>query len=256
MKLLHLDIETKPMVAYAWGLWKQNIAINQIVESGATICWAAMWDSDRKMKFDSVHKSSHKDMLKGIWNLLDEADAVVHYNGTKFDIPTLNLEFAKHDMLPPSPFHQVDLYSVVRNRFRSPSNKMDYISQEFKLGSKTKHMGMQLWTDCMAGDKKAWKLMEKYNRQDVLLLQKLYKKLLPWIKNHPNHALFSEDPRPMCPNCGSHHVVKRGKETTQVGIYQRYSCTSCGTPIRGRTSVISGKEYKEKRKGILTASKL
>lgn len=252
MKILHLDIETAPSKVYAWGLFKQNIALNQIVEPGYTLCWAAKWEGKPTIMFDSMHKSGMEKMLKSIWKLLDEADAVVHYNGVKFDIPTLNWEFAKYDVAPPSPYHQIDLYKTVKSRFRATSNKLDFIAQAFGLGSKVSHKGMSLWHDCMQGDDKAWKQMEKYNKQDVRLLPKLYKKLLPWIKNHPNHALFMETDRPVCPNCGSAHVVKKGTETTLTMEYQRYKCSDCNTPIRGRTSVLS----KEKRKHILTQSKL
>ncbi len=43
----------------------------------------------------------------------------------------------------------------------------------------------------MNKDPAAWKVMEKYNKQDVLLLEKVYDRLLPWIKSHPNHHLFN-----------------------------------------------------------------
>ncbi len=43
--------------------------------------------------FDSVYKSDRKSMLKSIHSLMDEADAIVHYNGNRFDIPMLNKEF-------------------------------------------------------------------------------------------------------------------------------------------------------------------
>jgi len=94
--------------------------------------------------------------------------------------------------------------------------------------------------------------MERYNKQDVRLLPKLYRKLLPWIKNHPNHALFSDTTRPVCPNCGSTHIQKKGIETTATMQYQRYRCADCGTPIRGRVNVMSS----DKKAAVLVQSKL
>jgi len=252
MKILHLDIETAPNKVYTWGLWNQNVGINQIVEPGYTLCWAAKWHGQREVFFNSVHQSSEKEMLQEIFDLLEEADAVVHYNGEKFDIPTLNKEFAINNMGVPQPFHQIDLLKTSRKRFRFPSNKLDYVAQAFGLGSKVKHKGMELWNQCMEGNASAWKQMERYNKQDVRLLEPLYTTLLPWIKSHPNHALFMETDRPVCPNCGSKHVVKKGTETTKTMSYQRYKCSDCGTPIRGRTNNVS----KEKRGHILTQSKL
>ena len=138
MKILHIDIETAPNKVYAWGLWNQNISINQIVESGYTMCFAAKWHNKKGVMFNSIHQSDEVAMLEELHGLLEEADVVVHYNGTKFDIPTINKEFLINGMEPPEPYHQVDLFRVVKNRFRFPSNKLDYIAQELGYkGSKT-----------------------------------------------------------------------------------------------------------------------
>ena len=252
MKILHLDIETAPNVCYTWGLFNQNIGINQIVESGYTLCWAAKWHGDNKVEFMSIHEHGMEAMVQRMWELLDEADAVCHYNGEKFDMPTLNKEFALQDLCPPAPYHQIDLLRTARRRFKFTSNKLDYISQQFGLGSKVQHKGMDLWRECMAGNDKSWKTMKKYNIQDVKLLEKLYLHLLPWIQNHPNHALYKDTDRPVCPNCGSTHVVKNGVEHLKTLSYQRYRCGDCLTPIRGRTNITD----KDKKKHILTGSKL
>ena len=90
-KILLLDIEMAPNVAHVWGIWDQNIGINQLQESSYVMCYAAKWLDDKKMMFDSVKKSGDKKMLQGIHKLLDEADAVIHYNGKRFDIPSLNI---------------------------------------------------------------------------------------------------------------------------------------------------------------------
>lgn len=255
MKLLFLDIETAPNKVYSWGLFKQNISINQIVEPGYTLCWAAKWDHHKEVMFNSIHKSSEKEMLDEMLELINQADAVVHYNGKKFDMPTLNKEFITNGLGVPAPYHQIDLYHVVRSQFRFPSNKLDYVSQALGLGSKVKHMGMELWNACMDEHhpdyEKAWKLMERYNKQDVRLLPRLYKRLLPWIKNHPNHALYTDNERPVCTNCGGHKVQKRGIQHNSTQSYNRFQCTSCGTWMRGRTTILP----LEKRKAVLTQVK-
>lgn len=237
MKILHLDIETAPNKVFAWGLWDQNIGINQIVEAGYTMCWAAKWHGKKKVMFDSIHESKPKDMVKGIHDLLMEADAVCHYNGTKFDMPTLNKEFLLHDLVKPHKYPQIDLLRVVRRQFKFPSNKLDYVAQALDLGSKTKHMGMDLWTACMEGDESAWRLMKRYNIQDVRLLEKLYEKLLPWIENHPNHGVMENASERTCTNCGSTNVVKVGIQHNKTLSYDRYRCKDCHTPLRGRTRI-------------------
>ena len=250
MKILHLDIETAPNTAHVWGLWQQNVGLNQIMDSGYTMCWAAKWHGEREVMFASVHENEEF-MLKEIHRLLEEADAVVHYNGKKFDMPTLNKEFIINGMEPPAPYHQIDLLQVAKKRFRFPSNKLDYVANALGLGKKVKHIGHELWVRCMAGDDQAWKMMERYNKQDVKLLEKLYKRMLPWISNHPNHGVYTDSERPVCPNCASTKVVKKGVETTNTFAYQRYKCTKCGTPLRGRHTIMST----EKRKSLLTQAK-
>ena len=231
MKILLLDIESSPNTAHVWGLWQQNVSINQLMESSYVLCYAAKWLGEDEIHFDSVHQSKPKAMLKGIHVLLDEADAVVHYNGTKFDIPTLNKEFLLHRYNPPSPYKQIDLLRVVRSNFRFPSNKLDYVSQRLGLGAKESHEGHDLWVKCMNGDKDAWKRMESYNIQDVVLLESLYSTLLPWIKSHPNHNLYTSDT--VCPTCSGHRLQKRGTAVSITGAYQRYQCKDCGSWSQG-----------------------
>ena len=245
LKILYLDIETAPNRVYCWGLWDQNIGLNQIEEPGYTLSWSAKWHDGKQMFFDSLQHSSMEDMVAGIHALLEEADAVVHYNGTKFDIPTLNKEFILLGLDPPASYKEIDLLKVARARFKFPSNKLDYVAQALGLGKKTQHKGMALWKGCMENDPASWKTMEKYNKQDVVLLEKVYKRMLPWIKNHPNYGLYVDTDRPVCRNCGSPKVTKKGIEYTQVGQYQRYKCSKCGMHIRGSTLLNSAEDRKK-----------
>jgi DNA polymerase elongation subunit (family B) len=239
MKILLLDIETSPNVAHVWGIWQQNVGLSQLLESSYTMCYSAKWLGDDQIYFDSVQKSEPKSMLEGIHGLLEQADAVVHYNGTKFDMPTLNKEFIIHKMDPPPPIKQIDLLRVVKSQFRFPSNKLDYVAQRLSLGKKKDHEGHILWVKCMNGDKKAWKTMEEYNIQDVILLEKLYKKLLPWIKSPINLNIMKKDRNGFdCPTCGKASLISKGFSYTTTGAYQRYHCKACGAFSVDKRSVI------------------
>lgn len=237
MRTLLVDIETAPNLVHVWGLWQQNVHISQIMDSSYVMCWAAKWLGEKEVFFDSVHRSKPKTMLKKVHNLLEEADAVIHYNGTRFDIPTLNKEFLLSGLSPPATYKQIDLLNTARNRFRFPSNKLDYIAKSLGVGEKHKHAGHELWVKCMAGDDAAWKEMEEYNKNDVVLLEEVYHAFLPWIKNHPNAALYSDSEEHICPNCGGADLNKRGFAYTAASKYQRYQCNACGTWSRSRKSV-------------------
>jgi DNA polymerase elongation subunit (family B) len=246
MKILLLDIETSPNSAYVWGLFDQNISINQMIDSSKTLCYSAKWLGDEKVYFDSIHKSKPKKMLKGIHELLNLADIAVSYNGNRFDLPILNKEFLLHGFNPPSPYKKLDLLRVVRSNFKFTSNKLNYISQQLGLGKKVEHEGFELWLKCMDGDKDAWKRMEEYNIPDVVLLEDLYHKLLPWIKSPINQNLHSDNP--CCPTCGDTHLQKRGTAVSATGTYQRYQCKSCGSWSQGTTAL---EKKKVEVKGIV-----
>ena len=200
MKTLLLDIETAPNQAHVWGLFQQNVSLNQLLESSYVMCWAAKWLDEKGVMFDSVFQSTSKKMLKGIHALLDEADTVIHYNGTKFDIPTLNKEFILHGMVQPAPYKQMDLLRVARGQFKFASNRLDYVAQALGVGKKTLHEGHELWIKCMNRDPTAWKRMERYNKNDVVIMERVYKKMLPWMKNHTNQGPYTGTSG--CPNCG------------------------------------------------------
>jgi DNA polymerase elongation subunit (family B) len=241
LKLLKLDIETAPNIAYVWGLFKENIPIQRLKDSGYVLCWSAQWVGDDEVYFASEHANGTGEMLAIIHDLLDEADAVIHYNGSNFDIPTLNKEFLKWGFAPPAPYKQIDLYKVVKKQFRLPSYKLDYVAKNvLELEGKLRHPGFEMWVDCMHGDAEAWKNMEEYNKQDVVLLGQVYDRLLPWIDGHPKHGLYAEDVL-ACPACGSHHLQKRGYAYTAVGKFQRYQCQDCGHWSRdGKNIAVKG----------------
>lgn len=227
-KILMLDIETAPNLVTVWGLFNQNVAINQIIEPGYTMCWAAKWHGKKEIMFSSIMDGPAGDsraMVEGIHSLMDEADVIVHYNGNSFDVPTLHKEFLIHGLPPPAPSRHVDLLNTARHKFRLASNKLDFIAQQVGIGAKSEHKGHKLWLECMDRKKAAWKTMESYNKNDVVLLEKLYEKLLPWIGDTLNRSAFANTF--CCPRCGSNDYTQQKTVTLITGVYRRYECNSC-----------------------------
>jgi uncharacterized protein YprB with RNaseH-like and TPR domain len=181
MKILLLDIETTPMQVYTWGLWDQNIGINQIIKSTEMMCFGAKWLGQKSVTFKSVHHDGKKAMLEELHKLMDEADVLVGWNSAAFDHKHINREFLENGMTPPAPTKDLDLMTIVKANFQFPSNKLDYVAQKLGVGSKVKHSGFELWIGCMNDDKKAWVEMKRYQIQDVQLLDSLYEILLPWF---------------------------------------------------------------------------
>jgi predicted RNA-binding Zn-ribbon protein involved in translation (DUF1610 family) len=235
VRLVTLDIETRPSLVHVWGLWEQNVGLNQIVEVGTVICFAAKWHGESKVHFHSDHHDGHEQMVQKAWEFFDAADAMVTYNGKAFDVKHLQREFVLAGLAPPSPHKDIDLLTVARGRFKFASNKLEHVASELGIGHKMQTGGFELWRDCMKDDPKAWATMRRYNIQDVRLTEQVYDRLLPWIKNHPNVNLYRRDrvpdngaPSPGCPTCGSPDVMRRGKSRTISGMYQRWQCQACG----------------------------
>jgi hypothetical protein len=88
----------------------------------------------------------------------------------------------------------------------------------------------------MNNDPAAWKMMKEYNIHDVVLLENVYYKLLPWIKGHANYGLHQKDSL-VCPNCGGTHYNRRGYQYTNHCKYQRYQCNDCNTWFRGTKNI-------------------
>jgi hypothetical protein len=240
-RVLLLDIETSPLIVYTWGLWKQNVGLNQILEPTRMLCFAAKWLGEKGTYFFSEHTDGRDLMVAQAHALLDQADVVVHYYGSRFDVPHLNREFLEAGMTPPSPYRQVDLKFAVSKRFKLPSNKLQFVSQVLNLDGKVSHEGFDLWRKCLNGDPAAWQRMETYNRRDVTLLEEVYETLLPWIPGLPNRHLYGGDG---CPACGADDMVETGVYRTQLSAYPRYRCVACGGWSRG-SKRISGVTIQE-----------
>lgn len=233
MKILLVDVETSPNIAYVWRMFDKFVPISNLIERGRTLCYTAKWLGSDEVIFDSIFQTHPKTFLRRVHKLLDEATAVVHYNGKRFDMPVLEAEFLLAHMPPPSPTKQVDLYQTAK-RFALPSRKLDYLCTALGLGSKVRHSGMDLWRRCLANDPAAWQEMEQYNRQDVVLLEALYYTLRPWIKGHPNASIGADSP--ICPHCGSTHIVRKGHRNSASRRYARFNCRSCGTWFQSSVS--------------------
>ena len=83
-KILILDIETRPVLAYVWGLFKQNIGLNQIVEDGGTLCVGAKWHGEKGVKVFSVWEHGQIGMAIGVHAMMAEADAIITYFAKDF----------------------------------------------------------------------------------------------------------------------------------------------------------------------------
>lgn len=251
-KVLILDIETAPIVSYTWGLWDQNVALNQIVEDWSILSWSAKWLGSDQVLYEDTRNEKNprndKKILKNIWKLLDEADVVIGQNSKSFDIKKLNARFILNGMQPPSSFRQIDTMRLAKKHFAFTSNKLEYLTKNLctqnKKSSHAKFGGFELWKQCLAGNLEAWNEMQSYNITDILSTEELYHKLQPWDKAL-NFNVYHSDLHFQC-TCGSIEFKKHGHVFTNNGKYTRFICKDCGAESVDKDNLL----IKEKRQTL------
>lgn len=239
-KILIIDIETAPNIAYVWGAWKQNIGQKQWVSKSHILSFAAKWYQEDKIFYEENRKKNDRKIVASMFKLLDEADIVVAHYGKKFDLPTIIGRGVVHGLKPPSPYHIVDTKEVASREFRMVSNSLANLCEELGLPRKSDHKkfpGFELWLECLRGNDEAWKEMEEYNIDDVLALEALYDRLRPYIRNHPSVIRDETDGAVLCVKCGSDDIQFRGYFYTKAGLaYHKFVCNECGGWGRTRLS--------------------
>ena len=223
-KILLLDIETSPTLAYVWRLFDENISVDQIIEPTRMICWSGKWYGKKEVAFSSEWDDGQAGMVEKLHSMISEADAVITYNGDRFDLPKIKGEFILQGLPPPPPIPSIDLFKTVK-KLGYASGKLAFIAPLLGIGDKVKHEGFRLWSSVLNGDPKARVRMTRYNKQDVILLGQLYKTLLPYISNHP---FLGSGERLECIHCSSTRLQRRGTRRTKCLVIERLHCQECG----------------------------
>lgn len=245
-KILFVDIETAPILARVWGLWDQNVGLNQIAQDWFIMSFAAEIDGQMHYLDQRFSKPLEDDsmLLTAIHHLMCEADIIVGHNVAKFDIKKLNARFLKHGMRPPTSYRVIDTLRVAKSKFSLTSNKLEYIAKYLGCSeklTKRKFNGQELWNECLAGNPEAWDEMEAYNKNDVVVLGEVYEKLLRWDKSI-NFSVFSHENE--C-SCGSRSLAQAGVKVTNGGKFERLICESCGKEHIGSVNLLHPETRKE-----------
>jgi len=246
-KVLIIDIETAPKIAYVWKFWQENISAKQVKQHGHIMSFAAKWLGDGEIIYQENRKEDDRLIVSRLCELLDQADFAVAHNGEKFDFKQIRARAVVHGLKPPSPFKIIDTYKIAKKEFGFPSNSLEYLTGvlgcKVKKDGHAKFPGFELWLECLRGNDAAWAEMKDYNIKDVIALEELYLKLRPWYTAHPSLAVFSEETeKPVCPKCGKTHMQYRGYAYTNTGKYHRLQCQDCGGWSRTRYTLLPKNE--------------
>jgi len=241
LKVLFYDIENTSIQVETWRTYQADAI--RVTREWYILAFAWKWMGEKSAHgltladFPSHFKRGHRDdsqLVKKLWELFNEADVLITHNGNYHDQRKSNARFIAHGLTPPSPYQQIDTYITAKRKFAFTSNKLDELGKYLGVGRKIR-IHPEVWNDCMNGDPKAFALMKKYNIQDVLLLERVYKKMRAWMPNHPSIGVSSPR-RPSfasredlnCPRCGSNKLSSIGWRRTLASRYRRFQCLKCG----------------------------
>jgi DNA polymerase elongation subunit (family B) len=245
-KILFYDIETAPNLAYVWGHYQQDVIQHE--REWYMLCFAWRWGHQKTVHacalpdFPKAYAKNPEDdfnVVKKLHELFDEADIIVAHNGDSFDYKKANARFVKHGLGPTSPVASIDTLKVARKHFKFTTNHLNSLGKYLDIGVKTDTGGFKTWAGCMRGNPAAWKTMVKYNKQDINLLYDVYMALRPWMSNHPNWNMYTEENG--CPTCGHKKVHRRGYRRTRTMTYVQFKCQRCGAFSRQR---VAEKDYR------------
>lgn len=222
-KILFFDIETTPNLGYTWGKYEQDVL--SFKKEWRILCVAYKWLGQKQVHWVGG-KNRDGAVLRRLKKLFDQADVVVAHNGDAFDVKKISTRMLISKITPLNDVASIDTLKVAKKHFNFTSNRLNDIAQALGIGSKVKHTGIDLWLGCLQNDPKAWKLMERYNRRDVELLEKVYLRMYPWIIKHPNLARLL-DRKHACPKCLSENVVRWGLKPLAGSVQQRWACRKC-----------------------------
>lgn len=248
-KILVIDIETAPILAWVWGLFDQNIGLEQVEQDWTIISFAAKWAGEEEVfQYDlrkGITPRNEKSLLLKAHTLLDEADIVVGQNSKKFDVKKLNEKFLQHGIKPPSPYRQLDTLQLSKKYFSPTSHKLEYrsknLNKKYKKLSHSKFPGFSLWKECLKGNQDAWEEMGIYNIFDVKSTEEYFDIIKVW-DNSINYDTYHDAFHNVC-KCGASNWVRRGYNHTNAGKFQRYKCRACGTWTQSKKNML----IKEKR---------
>lgn len=227
---LFFDIETSPNIGLFWEAgFKKNIDYSNIIKERAIICICYKWEDEKEVY--GLHwdkKQNDKKMLEEFIKVADQSHEMVGHNGDKFDLAWIRTRCLFHgiDMFPK--YTTIDTLKIARSKFRFNSNRLNYIANYLGIGSKIK-TEFDLWKAILLdSDQAAMEKMIKYCKNDVILLEKVFKHLNNHIEPKTHYGVLFGQYRGTCPECGSDDITRNGMRTTATGVIKvMYKCKTC-----------------------------
>jgi len=239
--ILTADIETFPAKVLMYGNTYEPVIVK--ILSFQSILSFAYKLGDGKTQYIGLNTIKgykpgdldDKKLMVEISKIVNSADYFCGQNSDDFDIKIIKERIMFHKLPPLRPnISTLDTKKLYKQVSKLPNNKLNTISQFNGIGEKTKHSGTDLFIDCGMGDEKAWKVNEKYNKNDVDITYADLQCVLPYVKLTTPQSVFSEDIQCHNPLCLSHNIIKAKPRRVLNGWKQQYQCKDCNSYTQGK----------------------
>ena len=238
-KIILWDIETGFYHSKHFAFWGVNIPYEAIIRHAPVLCiaWKEL-GSNRTYAVDMFQEGEldcDRNVIEKMHSVLMDTDILIHHNGDKFDLKRFNAKVIEYGLPPLPPIVTIDTLKEVKKVAKFPSNRLDALGNHLIGKGKVDSRGLWDAVDDLK-DLKAMKKMVYYCKEDVNLLEELYIKLRPYIRNHPNVA---RPERLECPSCGSHHMTISKTRIMKSGLRKiQYQCQDCGSYYTARNQTV------------------
>lgn len=226
---LFFDLETSPNTVFSWRIGRKiDLTPDNIIDERSIICACYKWEGEKKVHSIQWSKGDDKALVKELASVLNSADQVVGHNGDRYDIPWVKTRAIFHGVEVMPKYVSIDTLKLSRGGFSFNSNKLDYIARFLGLKGKIS-TGYDLWKKIVLfNDKKSMNKMVKYCKNDVVLLEQVFKKLQPYTASRVHVGVFLGKDKCSCPECASSNVQSRGyMVSASGGKKRRLQCTDC-----------------------------
>jgi uncharacterized protein YprB with RNaseH-like and TPR domain len=205
---------------------------------GTILCIGWKWLGQKTIHIPTIIETSKGGMLddhglvKNFAEVYNEADYHVTHYGPRFDLPMVQSKLIKYGEPPLPPKLAIDTWRVARNNLQLHSNRLGSLAEFLGVEHEKSPIRFDQWLKAAFGDRAALREVKEHCRLDVIVLEEVFIKLRPWIREEPVRHLFVSTPDMACTSCGSERLQRRGFHISRTRRYQRYQCQDCGKWVR------------------------
>lgn len=209
-------------------------ATNLSAPFGTILCIGYKWLGEKKvyiptiMDFSKDKRLSDKGLVQHFAEIYNSADYTVGHYALRYDKPMISSKLIKYGLPPLRPIPLIDTWWVARRELKMHSNRLQAIAEYLDTKTSKTPITFDDWLQAAAGDKKAIKSVVSHCKADVLVLEEVFIKLRPLMKEEPARGLLVNSKVGTCISCGSTHLQRRGWRVALSRRYRQLHCQDCG----------------------------